>query len=100
MIIESKNKGFKRVIIPYDSLEEATHVNDIEILGFKKIDDVVRFIEGRLYVESARGHNMFMLGPPGCGKSMIAKRIPIVLPDLKEEEPIAKFYLLKLCLWK
>ncbi|MBQ4340062.1 MAG: YifB family Mg chelatase-like AAA ATPase [Firmicutes bacterium] len=31
-------------------------------------------------------HNLLLTGPPGCGKSMIAKRIPSVLPEMSYEE--------------
>lgn len=39
-------------------------------------------------VAAAGGHNMLMVGSPGCGKSMIAKRIPTILPKMSEEEAL------------
>ena len=35
-----------------------------------------------LVVAAAGGHHMFMLGPPGAGKTMLASRLPGILPDL------------------
>ena len=39
-------------------------------------------------VAAAGGHNLFMLGPPGTGKSMLAQRIPIIMPAMTSEEAI------------
>lgn len=41
-----------------------------------------------IVMAAAGGHNMIMIGEPGCGKSMIAKRIPTILPKMTEEEAL------------
>lgn len=46
------------------------------------------FVKRAVQIAVAGHHNMLMIGPPGSGKSMIAKRIPTITPSLNFEESV------------
>ncbi|MFC0475781.1 YifB family Mg chelatase-like AAA ATPase [Robertmurraya beringensis] len=61
--------------------EQQTKLDFIDVKGQETILNY-------MVIAAAGGHNLLMIGPPGCGKSMIAKRIPTILPEMSEKESL------------
>lgn len=75
-------------ISPYKSnIEEIFNKRQKYSVDFKEVKGQ-KFVKRAVEVAVSGGHNILMIGSPGAGKTMIARRIPTILPSLTIEEAL------------
>ncbi|MBO6233924.1 MAG: ATP-binding protein, partial [Prevotella sp.] len=82
---DNGNGKFRPLVIDTRKIFYEQQYNfDLDFADVKGQENVKRALE----VAAAGGHNMIMIGPPGSGKSMMAKRLPSILPPLSLAESL------------
>jgi magnesium chelatase family protein len=72
------------VKLDIQSLFEKPYGDDLDFSDVKGQTHVKRGLE----IAAAGNHNVLLIGPPGSGKSMLAKRLPTIMPDMNLEETL------------
>lgn len=83
-LLENKSELKPLIVNTREEFYEAQDAYDIDFNEVKGQENIKRALE----IAAAGGHNAILIGPPGAGKTMLAKRLPTILPPLTLAEAL------------